>query len=150
MLSVAPSLCVRARRVVPLAVVGVGMTAGLVGCGDGLHATPPPYPALDPAEFPSEDKATGLRSMPVDDLPATALATLSLVDSGGPFADPDDGSAYADLDGALPSQPPGYYRQFSVVEPGSDGATSWFLVIGEQDETFWTTDGFASFRIVER
>lgn len=133
-----------------VATVTLGVSAGLLGCGDGLLATPPPYPALDSAKFPSQDESTGLRSMPVDDLPVTALATLSLVESGGPFPDPDDGTAYTDFDGVLPSQPPGYYRQFSVVEPGSDGATSWYLVIGEQDETFWTTDGFASFRIVER
>lgn len=125
-------------------------TVGLVGCGDGLLATPAPYPALDPAEFRSGDDGTGVRSVPVEDLPATARATLSLVDAGGPFPDPADGTAYRDRDGLLPSQPPGYYRQYSVVEPGSDGGTSWYLVIGEQQETYWTTDGFATVHVVER
>lgn len=142
--------CMRVRRARLVAALSLGSAVGLVGCGDGLLTTPPPYPALDPAEFPSQDEQSGLREIPVDELPATALATLSLVDAGGPFPDPGDGTPFRDPDGVLPSQPPGYYRQYSVVQPGSDDGTSWFLVIGEQQETYWTTDGSSTFRVVRR
>jgi ribonuclease T1 len=135
-----------ARLVVVMALGAVG----LVGCGEGVLTSSPPYPALDPAQFQSGDEQSGLGEIPVDNLPATALATLSLVDAGGPFPDPDDGTSFGDPDGALPSQPPGYYRQYTVVQPGSDDGTSWYLVIGEQQETYWTTDGFSTFSVVRR
>jgi ribonuclease T1 len=75
---------------------------------------------------------------------------LSLVEAGGPFAAPDDGNSFSDPHGVLPSQPPGYYRQYTVLEPGSDDGTSWYLVIGAQQETYWITDGFSTFRVVRR
>lgn len=96
------------------------------------------------------DEQSGLREIAVDDLPATALATLSLVDAGGPYADPDDGTPFSDPNGVLPSRPPGYYRQYTVVQPGSNDGTSWYLVIGEQQEAYWTTDRFSTFRLVRR
>lgn len=125
-------------------------TSSLVsGCGEGLfQTTPPPYPALDPAEFADAD-GTGARPMPAEDLPATALAVLSLVEAGGPFPDPRDGRAFIDANDALPTQAAGYYRQYAVVEPGVDGPTSWYLVIGDGGEVYWSTDDRASFRLVE-
>lgn len=74
-----------------LSVLVLAATA-LVGCGqDGLLGKPPPYPALDAEAFDSTDDATGLRLVAADDLPVTAVATLALVDAGGPFPNPEDG-----------------------------------------------------------
>lgn len=124
-------------------------TSSLVsGCGEGLfQTTPAPYPALDPAEFDDAEGTGG--SMPAEDLPATALAVLSLVEAGGPFSDPRDGRAFIDVNDALPKQAAGYYRQYAVVEPGVDGPTSWYLVVGDGGEVYWSTDDRASFRLLE-
>ncbi len=127
------------------------VAAALVGCGqDGFLGTPPPYPALDAEAFDSTDDATGLRLVAVDDLPVTAVATLALVDAGGPFPNPDDGEPYDDASGSLPSRPPGYYLQYRVAEPGGSDESPWHLVVGEQGEVFWTDDAFDTFRRVQR
>ena len=123
--------------------------ATVTGCGqDRLFGAPPPYPALDAQAFDTTDDASGLRTIAVDDLPATAVATLALVDAGGPFPRADDGSPFSDPSGALPSRAPGSYRQYSVVQPGGTADSPWHLVVGDGGEVYWTEDGFETFRRV--
>ena len=81
-------------------------SCGLAG-GHDLQTTVMPFilrnvslRGVDSVMCPVERRKLAWQRL-VTDLPATALATLNLVESGGPFPDPDDGSAYADLDGAL-------------------------------------------------
>lgn len=125
--------------------------AALAGCGqDAFLGNPAPYPALDAEAFDTTDDASGLRLVSADDLPVTAVATLALVDAGGPFPNVGDGAPYPDRTGALPSRPPGYYRQYQVAQPGGSDESPWHLVVGGGGEVFWTDDGFASFRRVTR
>lgn len=141
-----------AARAVALVAVSMLSCLALSGCSeDGLFlGREAPYPAVDADELDLEtDSVTGLRLISTDELPATALATLALVEAGGPFPHPEDGSPYTDPDGRLPDQASGYYRSYSVAKPGENGPSPWHLVVGQEDEVFWTVDDYATLRRVQ-
>jgi ribonuclease T1 len=132
-----------------LVVVALLASVLFVGCGDGFLGRQAPYPALPPERAAaSVDSASGLPWIAVEDLPVTAQATLSLVEAGGPFPNPDDGRLFTDPDGLLP-EPAEAYRVYRVAKPGQQ-TSPWYLVVGGSEEVYWTTDELESFRRVGR
>jgi ribonuclease T1 len=82
------------------------------------------------------------------ELPAEAQQTLVLIKSGGPFPYPEDGIVFTNLEGLLPGRPSGYYREYTVVTPGSGDRGARRIVAGQQGEEYYTDDHYASFREV--
>jgi ribonuclease T1 len=136
-----------------IVLAGLLMCGALVGCGEEFLGRDAPYPALDPAEVqPDVDPQTGLAWLSLDELPATAQATLTLVEAGGVPPDSDGGSefpdAFPDAAGLLPERPSGFYRTYPVPMPEADGPTPWHLVVADDGAVFWTANDFGTLRRV--
>ena len=86
----------------------------------------------------------------VADLPKEARQTLALIDKGGPYPYRQDNTAFGNRERRLPAKPGGYYREFTVMTPGSDDRGARRLIRGEEGETYYTNDHYASFHLVER
>jgi ribonuclease T1 len=91
--------------------------------------------------------SSGLPTIAASDLPFEARQSLKLVDAGGPFPYPQDGSVFANREGSLPRQPNGTYHEYTVEKPGATDRGPWRLVVGG-GWTFWTEDHYTSFREV--
>jgi ribonuclease T1 len=74
---------------------------------------------------------------------------LALVRSGGPFPYPrSDNQTFDNRERLLPRAPRGYYREFTVVTPGSADRGPRRVIMGTGGETYWTADHYASFERV--
>lgn len=84
-------------------------------------------------------------------LPAEALDTLASIRAGGPFAHRQDGGVVQNRERRLPSQPRGYYREYTVETPGSDDRGARRIVAGGDPpvEFFYTDDHYRTFRRFE-
>lgn len=79
------------------------------------------------------------------DLPAEARETLAAIDRGGPYPFAQDGATFHNREGLLPARPDGYYREFTVVTPGSADRGARRIVAGDGGERYYTNDHYASF-----
>ena len=84
-------------------------------------------------------------------LPPEALATLALIESGGPFRYRRDGVTFENRERLLPARPRGYYREFTVPTPGaSDRGARRIVTGGDPPEVlYYTADHYRSFRRIE-
>ena len=127
--------------------------------GSGAGGSPSssePLPQLDeavsdaPTTFPSTGSVSGLPLVRLADLPPQAARTIELIESGGPFPEPEhDGGVFGNREELLPDQPFGYYREYTVPTPGSYGRGARRIVAGEPGEYYWTDDHYSSFSRVE-
>lgn len=91
---------------------------------------------------------TGPAGMPVltvARLPGQAVATLRLIAAGGPFPYAEDDTVYGNYSGALPHERRGYYREFTVVTPGSATRGARRVVTGAGGEDYYTADHYTTF-----
>ncbi|MBS3916291.1 MAG: ribonuclease [Sulfuritalea sp.] len=87
-------------------------------------------------------------------LPGEARETLSLIKRGGPFPYRKDGSVFGNFERRLPSQPRGYYREFTVPTPGARDRGARRIVAGlgsagnvrYSGEYYYTDDHYFRFR----
>ena len=84
-------------------------------------------------------------------LPAEAQATERLIQTGGPFPYPKDGSVFGNRERQLPAQRRGYYREYTVTTPGARNRAAKRIVCGGYQVTtpqacYYTDDHYASFR----
>lgn len=82
----------------------------------------------------------------VSRLPPEARRTLALIRQGGPFPYARDGSVFGNREGLLPRQNRGYYREYTVVTPGSRDRGARRIVSGRVGEYWYTADHYRSFR----
>lgn len=84
-------------------------------------------------------------------LPPEAVATLRLIDRGGPFPYSRDGTVFQNREGRLPTMPRGYYREYTVATPGSPDRGARRIVAGGQppEVFYYTDDHYRSFRRLE-
>ena len=83
----------------------------------------------------------------VAQLPPEARATLLLIKQGGPFPYARDGVVFGNREGLLPSQPRGYYREYTVPTPGSRDRGARRIVSGGRGGAYWySADHYRSFR----
>ncbi|HSN07354.1 MAG TPA: ribonuclease domain-containing protein [Candidatus Angelobacter sp.] len=128
----------------------------LAGCGDALPrgtatysggssvaATGTPTAALAPAT-----PVSGLVTMTVAQLPPEGVATLRLIAQGGPYPYSQDGAVFGNREGLLPAHPAGWYKEYTVVTPGSNDRGARRIVAGADGGRFYTSDHYASFREV--
>ncbi|GHF26048.1 hypothetical protein GCM10010218_03470 [Streptomyces mashuensis] len=84
------------------------------------------------------------------ELPSQAHDTIRLIDNGGPFPYPKDGTVFTNREGVLPRQSSGYYHEYTVITPGSPDRGARRIVTGRQaHEDYYTDDHYASFDKVD-
>lgn len=106
--------------------------------------SPPRAPSAAPA--PND----GLATVPFASLPTEAQQTIALIDRGGPFPYDRDGITFSNREGLLPSQSNGYYREYTVVTPGSADRGARRVIAGRDGQLYYTDDHYLSFRRVVR
>jgi guanyl-specific ribonuclease Sa len=81
-------------------------------------------------------------------LPPEAIDTLALIDGGGPFPYRQDGATFQNREHRLPARESGYYREYTVVTPGSPDRGARRIIAGGDPPTefFYTEDHYGSFR----
>jgi ribonuclease T1 len=111
-----------------------------VGCGLRLD----PYPIVSTKPVSSLNS----NEISVADLPLEGRTTLQLIKSGGPFPYSQDSSVFNNYEGLLPKKPSGYYREYTVVTPGSSDRGARRIVAGEGYEYYYTADHYSSFKLI--
>lgn len=108
------------------------------GVADDPLAMPPPMPA---AARHGEARYPGF-------LPAEAIATLRLIERGGPYPHRQDDGVFGNRERRLPPRPRGYYREYTVETPGARDRGARRIIAGGRPPTefFYTDDHYRSFR----
>lgn len=83
-------------------------------------------------------------------LPSQAQETIRLIDRGGPFPYDRDGITFGNRERLLPIRADGYYREYTVITPGSPDRGARRIVAGRGGELYYTDDHYESFRQVIR
>jgi ribonuclease T1 len=102
----------------------------------------------DAADLAPARATTDLDSIAVDRLPAEGVDTLRLIASDGPFPFSKDGVTFQNREGILPKQKSGFYREYTVITPGSSDRGARRIIGGADGSRFYTDDHYASFREV--
>ncbi len=107
--------------------------------------------AKSPTDRPAYSSSTSIR---VVELPRQGRETYELIRQGGPFPYDKDGVVFGNRERALPNQRRGYWREYTVITPGSRDRGARRIVCGgpprAPDTCYYTADHYASFRkIVE-
>jgi ribonuclease T1 len=108
-------------------------------------------PPSQPAARASVDPVSGLPWIDAAALPPQARTVLTQIDRGGPYAYDKDGTVFRNAEGILPRQPSGFYKEYTVVLPGSSDRGPVRIVVGGRNEFFyWTTDHYETFSRIRR
>lgn len=97
------------------------------------------------------DAKTADATIAAAELPPQGRTILALIHQGGPFRHDKDGTVFGNRERLLPSQPRGYYREYTVRTPGVSHRGARRIVCGGQvpaqpDACYYTEDHYASFR----
>lgn len=124
------------RTLLPLAVLIL-----LVGYLYVRQRPPPPVVANTPS---TQATTAGLPSF----LPPEARVTLALIQRGGPFPHQQDGEVFGNYEHRLPSEPRGYYHEYTVETPGDRTRGARRIISGGNPPTvyYYTNDHYRSFR----
>jgi ribonuclease T1 len=153
-----PAVLTSSRR--PLAVVlallvGVLLTAcggsipkGSTSYGPGTGAAGSAAAPSDAAQLAPAAPVSSLRTVLVAQLPEQGVDTLRLIASDGPFPYSQDGATFSNREGLLPQHKSGWYREFTVITPGSSDRGARRIIAGDDGGRFFTDDHYASFREV--
>ncbi len=90
-----------------------------------------------------------LPAVALTSLPAEAQQTVALIDAGGPFPYDQDGSVFANHERLLPTEPTGYYHEYTVTTPGSTDRGARRIITGSGSEMYWTEDHYQSFERID-
>ncbi|MFI1972259.1 ribonuclease [Streptomyces cinnamoneus] len=83
-------------------------------------------------------------------LPSQAHDTIRLIDAGGPFPYPKDGTVFTNREGVLPQHTSGYYHEYTVITPGSPDRGARRVVAGQgAHEDYYTGDHYETFDLVD-
>lgn len=97
------------------------------------------------ANSPPAERASDLPTIAYDDLPPEAHDTITLIESDGPFPFSRDGITFQNRERILPRHPEGYYREYTVITPGSNDRGARRIVSGKEGEMYYTDDHYESF-----
>ncbi len=84
------------------------------------------------------------------ELPSQAQEAIRLIDRGGPFPYDRDGITFGNRERLLPIRADGYYREYTVITPGSSDRGARRVIAGRGGELYYTDDHYESFRRVVR
>lgn len=88
----------------------------------------------------------GIPAIATAELPAGARDTLQAIKQGGPFAYERDGTVFRNYERALPKQPRGYYREYTVKTPEARNRGARRIVCGPLPECYYTADHYQTFK----
>jgi ribonuclease T1 len=71
--------------------------------------------------------------------------TFNKARSGGPFSYKQDNTVFQNREGKLPSQPAGYYKEFTISPGSGSGRGAMRLVVGAGGEVYQTNDHYTTF-----
>ncbi len=91
---------------------------------------------------------TGIPQVAISQLPPEVQTTLNLISQGGLFPHPKDGSVFKNLEGLLPLETLGYYREYTVKTPGATDRGSRRLITGQNGDMYYTNAHYNSFQEV--
>lgn len=121
-----------------LRAVGAALLAvALIGCTEPLPA-----------------RAT-ISQCSLGELPSEATGTVDLIHAGGPFPYPrNDGVVFQNRERILPSEPRGYYHEYTVRTPGGKTRGARRIITGgnplnDPPHVYYTGDHYQSFCEVE-
>ncbi|MGH4033003.1 ribonuclease domain-containing protein [Actinomycetota bacterium Odt1-20B] len=136
-------------RIPPRIAAVTALAAALLIGGPTLTATASPAQAPTTAAQSITVKAVG--DICYSKLPSQAHDTLDLIEKGGPYPYPQDGTVFSNREGVLPQQSSGYYHEYTVKTPGSPDRGARRIVTGEKSqEDYYTADHYESFDLVDR
>ncbi len=108
---------------------------------------------VGPASAKGSQDATGAvtETVRLVNLPKEAQTTERLIRSGGPFPHDKDGVVFGNRERILPKHPRGFYREYTVITPGSRNRGARRIVCGgtvavNPEACFYSDDHYASFR----
>ena len=133
----------RARTRRPPALTAVVVLVGVAAALVGLRLV---HVKADPVTSTGATGRSGLPVVRVSSLPPEAQRTLQLIAAGGPYPYRQDGITFSNREGILPQEVSGYYREYTVVTPGSMDRGARRVIAGRGGEEFYTDDHYASFR----
>ncbi|MCC4618828.1 ribonuclease [Xanthomonas cassavae CFBP 4642] len=134
------------RKPALLIVAIVLLVAGLWG----MRALQTPKPQFAPslnAPMAAPVTARQVPRLPAF-LPIEAMATIVLIQRGGPFPYPQDGSVFGNREHRLPERPRGYYHEYTVDTPGSADRGARRIVTGGTPPQTWyySNDHYQTFK----
>ena len=91
---------------------------------------------------------SGYAKVNLSALPSQATDTVRLIQKGGPYPYPQDGTVFQNREKILPLCSGGYYHEYTVKTPGSSTRGARRIVTGNAGEYFYTADHYASFKLV--
>ncbi len=119
--------------------------------GEGSEAAAVPRPTATRRATPTPQPArSGLPTIRFEDLPRQAKETIRLIEQDGPFPFERDGITFQNRERLLPNEPRGYYREYTVITPGSRDRGARRIIAGADGELYYTDDHYESFREVIR
>lgn len=123
---------------------GLSWGSGLSLGADLVATVIPVVPAGAGAAF------RGARRLPFNDAERlTEIGnTLDRINSGSRRYR-QDGQLFRNSEGLLPSKPAGYYTEWTVDTPGTQGRGARRLIRGQGGETYYTDDHYRSFTRIE-
>jgi ribonuclease T1 len=108
---------------------------------------------VGPAAAKGSQDATGgvTETVRLVNLPKEAQTTERLIRAGGPFPHDKDGVVFGNRERILPKHPRGFYREYTVITPGSRNRGARRIVCGgtiavNPEACFYSDDHYASFR----
>ncbi|RSM85472.1 ribonuclease [Kibdelosporangium aridum] len=114
----------------------------------GLVGVAAPAGAGQPAIQATCGDTSGFTRVNLSALPSQATDTVRLIQRGGPFPYPQDGTVFQNRERLLPLCSTGYYHEYTVKTPGSSTRGARRIVTGNAGEYFYTSDHYRSFRLV--
>jgi ribonuclease T1 len=91
---------------------------------------------------------SGFAKVNLSSLPTQATDTVRLIQRGGPYPYSQDGAVFQNRERILPLCSASYYHEYTVKTPGSSTRGARRIVTGSAGEYFYTSDHYASFRLV--
>jgi guanyl-specific ribonuclease Sa len=83
-------------------------------------------------------------------LPVQVAQTVALIKKGGPFPYPaNDGVVFNNNEHRLPSEPKGFYREYTVPTPGASNRGTRRIITGQDGAYYYTGDHYESFQRVD-
>ena len=140
------------RPLLALLLLGVLLVSGYVLSAVRSDDGPAPGAAAATATAgtaPAGSGTAGAGTVRAAELPVQARRVLRLVDAGGPFPYPQDGTVFGNVERLLPARPRGWYREYTVPTPGESDRGARRIVVGRDGTRYYTADHYESFTRIQ-
>lgn len=98
----------------------------------------------------SSSSHASIHTVALSSLPAQAAVTVHLIKAGGPFPYPhNDGVVFHNNEHRLPSEPDGYYHEYTVPTPGSPDRGARRIITARNGSLYYTGNHYSTFELVD-